>query len=188
MSTQKFRDALNAFEPGAGEGAFVCTNTEINDRILNALADRKLRLWTSGTTVVILVSLLIVLATAVLAAVLTTTSAGVAPAPIMFVFLIPLLLRTTFITITDSGLNFYFLEIKLGSKYVISDKLFLPFDQITNVRIKTGKVFKNTQIIFDVMINGKQRKLKTTAAHRVRKMPEYQDNLQALLQALATLH
>ena len=187
MSTQKFRDALEAFEPGAGNATFVCTNTEVNDRILNALAGRKLRLWTSGTTVVIVVSLLIVLATAVLAAVLTTTSAGAAPAPIMFVFLIPFLLRTTLITITDSGLSFYFLDIKLG-KYAISDKLVVPFEQITSIHIKTGKVFKNTHVTLGVMVNGKARKLKTSAARRMRNMPEHQDNLQALLQALAKLN
>jgi len=57
---QKFQEAIEAFEPGAGNAPIVCANTEVNEKVFRLLAGRKLKLWTGRTTIVMIASMLIV--------------------------------------------------------------------------------------------------------------------------------
>jgi len=100
--------------------------------------------------------------------------------PIMIIFF----MRTTLVAVDQNGLNFYFLEIRFGKGYVVADKMSLPFDQIAGMKVKAGKVLKNTYFTFSVMQNGKLRKIKTSASAKMRKAPEHEECLKALLQAL----
>jgi len=182
---QKFQAAIEAFEPGAGNTPIVCTTTEVNEKVFNILAGRKLKLWTTGSTVVLLVSALILLAATVVNAIAWRNVGGAAPAPAVFIpVVIMLLLRTTLVTFDENGLNFFFLEIRFGG-YRVSDKMTLPFDQITGMKVKPGAVLKrNTYFTFIVTQNGKTRKIKTSTSAKLRKVPEQQDNLKELLQTL----
>jgi len=182
---QKFQNAIEAFEPGAGSAPIVCTNTEVNEKMFRLLAGRKLKLWTSGTTAVLCVSVLLLLAISVLNAIVWRNAGGAAPASAVFVpMIIIYLLRTTLVTVDQNGLNFYFIEIRFGADYVVSDKMSLPFDQIVGMKVKTGKVLKNTHFTFTVMQNGKVRKIKTSTSAKMRKVPEHPEHLKSLLQTL----
>ncbi|MCL2446006.1 MAG: hypothetical protein FWD06_04505 [Oscillospiraceae bacterium] len=186
MSTyEKFQQAIEEFEPGASNTRIVQTQTELNEKTFTALAGRKLKLWTGNTTKTILSCGLVWLATAILVALLTSGAAGGAYTGMWIGLMVIFLFRSTLLTVSDGGLNIYFLEIRLTSaKFVVSDKLTLPFDQMINVSVKTGQVFKNTQITMDFLLDGKPRKVKLTAPHRARKAPEHDENLQALLNML----
>ena len=182
---EKFQAAIEAFEPGAGNTPIVCTNTEVNERVFRQLAGRKLKLWTRGTTVTLLISMLIVLAAAFLTILATQHAGGSAPTAGIFIpWVIVLLFRTTLVTVDQNGLNFYFIEIRLGSGYVVTDKMTLPFDQIVSMKVKTGKRSKNAHFVFTVMQNGKARKFKTSASGKMHKVPEQTEHLNALLQVL----
>jgi len=183
---QKFQAAIEAFEPGTGNAPVVYAQSEVNERILNTLAGRKLRLWTSQATITLVVCAVILLALAVISALSFRHAGGAAPAPAVFVpIFIFWAMRTVLITATDGNLNIYFLELRLSSaKFVVTDKLTLPIGHIAGVRVKTGRVFKNTTITLQFLLDGKKRKLRITAPRRVRKAPEHQENLQALLEML----
>jgi len=185
MNYQKMLDAIEAFEPGAGNAPIVYAQTEVNEKIMSALAGRKLRLWTGSTTKVFMVCVLIWLASVVLMSLATRNVAGGAFAGAWAGFIVIWFFRATLLTVSESGLNLYFLEMRMtNAKVVVTDKLTLPLAQAANVRVKTGRVLKNTHITLEFLIDGKKRRLRITAPRRLRKAPEHQDNLQDLLALL----
>lgn len=182
---EKFQQAIEAFEPGANTNHIVQAQTELNEKTFTALAGRKLSLWTGNTTKTLVICLLVWFCFVVLVTVLTRAVVGGAFAGAWTGLMIIWMFRTTLITLDSNGMNLYFLEIRMTSaKFVVSDKLFLPYDQMTNMQIKTGRVFKNTHIIIEFLLDGKPRKVKLSAPQRVRKAPEHEENLHAMLSKL----
>ena len=182
---QGFKEAIEAFQPGGADAPILYATTEANEKSFKALSGRKLKLWSSRTTIVILVCALIFIAASVVSAILTRQLGGTpVPAPAVFVpMFILFLFRTTLVTIGDAGLNFYFLEIKFG-KYAVSDKISLPYDKISNVKVKVGKVFKHTHLTFHFDVNGKNHKIKISISNRMKKVQEQSENLKVLTETL----
>jgi len=177
---QALTNAIEAFQPGGADAPILYSTVEVNDRSFKALAGRKLKLWSIHTTILLVVCAIFLLAVSVVVAIW-----GAAPAPAAFAPLfIAFLFRTTFITVTDDGLDFYFIESRFGSKYVVSDKLSLPYDRISNVKVKVGRIFKQTNVTFEFLHNDKKRKIKVSMPNRMRKMEEQEGNLSYLLGVL----
>jgi len=181
---QRLKNAIEAFQPGGADAPILYSTTEVNEKGFKALTGRKLTLWSIHTTIAIVACFTFLIAISVVATILT--GPGAATAPAVFVpLIIALLFRTTPIVIREGGLDFYFLESRLSSKYVVSDKLSLPYDRISNVRVKTGSVFKNNRYVtFEFLHNDKKYKIKTSMANKMRKMQEQEENLNYLLEVL----
>lgn len=179
---QAFQEAIEAFQPGGADAPVLYSSVEVSKRSFTALAGRKLKLWSTHTTILVVVCI-VFLAVISVATVIWSGNTQTAPVPAIFMPLfIALLFRTTLITVTNDGLNFYFLESRFGSKYVVSDKLSLPYDRISNVRVKVGKF--NTHITFSFLHNDKTCRIKTTIPSKMRKMEEHEGNLNYLLEML----
>ena len=177
---QALENAIEAFQPSGVNAPILYSTVEVNGKSFKALAGRKLKLWSIHTTILLAVCALFLIAVSVAAAFL-----GAAPAPAAFAPLsIAFLFRTTFITVTDQGFDFYFIEYRFSSKYVVSDKLSLPYDRISNVKVKVGRVFKQTHVTFEFLHNDKKRKIKVSMPNRMRKMEEQEGNLSYLLGVL----
>ncbi|MCL2827328.1 MAG: hypothetical protein FWD99_01135 [Oscillospiraceae bacterium] len=181
---QKIKNAIEAFQPDGANVPILYSTTEVNEKGFNALTGRKLKLWSSRTTIAVVVCVIFLIAISAVATFLT--GSGMASAPAAFVPLfIALLFRTTPIAIRDDGLDFYFLESRLDFKYVVSDKLSLPYDRISNVKMKTGSVFKNNRYFtFEFLHNDKKYRIKTSMSNKKRKMKEQEENLKYLLEVL----
>lgn len=183
---QRFQNAIEGFQPGSENAPILYVTTEVNEKGFKALSGRKLRLWASHTGVVLLVCACILVAASLAAVILTRQLGGTAvPAAAAFMpaFITVFLMRATLLTVTDVGLDFYFLEIKFGG-YAVSDKISLPYNRISRVKVKAGKVFKYTYFTFWFDDNGKSHKIKISVSNRVRKMQEQSENLNVLLETL----
>jgi len=158
----------------------------VNEKSFRALTGRKLTLWSKHTTIVLLVSALILMVAMVATAFLSRHLGGTsAPAAAVFAPLfITFLFRTTLITVRNDSLDFYFIDNRLGSSYVVSDKLNLPYDRISKVKVKVGRVFKNTHVTFEFLHNDKKYKIKTSIPNKMKKMQEQEGNLKHLLEML----
>jgi|GEM_PF-1471960 len=183
---QRFKDAIEAFQPGGADAPIVYATLEVNEKGFKALAGRKLKLWSRHTNAVITVCILILAAAVIASAIMTRQLGGTSvPAPVVFTPLfVYFLFRPTLLTITNAGVDVYVLEYKFGSKPLVSDKLSLPFDRLSDVKVKVGKDFKNTHFAFCFDDNGKTRKVKISVSHRMRKVQEQEGNLKILLEAL----
>jgi len=181
---QKLSDAVEAFEPGAGNEPLVYTTTEVNEKLFRFLAGRKLKLWSGSSAAVFVVIILIMLTAAILPLILIRAAGGASPVVFFVPFVFLFVTRPTLVTAGQNGLSFYFLEIRFGKGYVVSDKMILPYEQIEAMEITTGKVTKSTGFTFMIKQDGKLKKVKTSASAKMRKAPEHAENLQALVQTL----
>lgn len=66
----------------------------------------------------------------------------------------------------------------------MSDKFNLPYDKISSVKVKIGKVIKNTHFTFVFLHNNKKHKIKTNMRNKIWKMEEQEKNLEHLLEML----
>jgi len=182
---QTLKDAIEVFQPGGSDAPILYASTEVNEKAFKVLAGRKLKLWTGNTTILMVVCFVFLAAVSVFAVFLNAYLGAATPAPTVAAFMpfiVILLFRTSFITITDDGLNIYFIEYRFGSKYVISDKLSLPFDSVSNVKIRVGKILRTTNFTFEILHNDKKYKVRTSVSNRKRKMGEQEENLAKLLE------
>jgi len=184
---QAMKGVIKAFRPGGADAPILYASTEVNEKSFKVLTGRKLKLWSTHTTILLAVCAIFLIAILFVATILTGPAA--APVPAVFTpLIIALLFRTTLITVTDTGLDFYFIESRFGSKHVVSDKLSLPYDRISHVKIKVGKVFKNTYFTFEFLQDDKKYKIKTSMSNKMRKMKEQEENLKYLLEMLEKKH
>jgi hypothetical protein len=102
--------------------------------------------------------------------------------PVFFMFYY---VRTTLISVTDKGLDFYFIESKNNLKYEVYDKISLPYDMITNIKVKKGRF--NTGFTFEIAIEDKSYKIKTSVQNKNKKIKEQAENLKQLLETLEKL-
>ena len=181
---QKLRDAVDAFEPGAENTPIVYTTAEVNEKLFRFIAGRKLKLWSGSSTAVLIVIVLIMLTSAILPLILIRAAGGAVPVVVFVPFVFLFATRPALVSAGQNGLRFYFLEIRLGKGYVVSDMMILPYEQIEAMEVTTGKVTKNTSFTFMIKQDGKLKKIKTSASAKMRKAPEHAENLQALVQAL----
>jgi ribosomal protein L21E len=184
MKYQSLKDAIEAFEPGGANAPILYSTTEVNEKSFKALAGRKISLWPKNTAILIVIyAVLFVTFTAGLT-ILTSALGGTATPYFAFVFPVFLifLYRETLITITDDGLNFYFLERRFFTKYVVSDKLSLPFDRIDSAKVKTGRF--NTRVTFTFTDEGKSYKITTSMPNKNKNLQEQAEHLKRLLDAI----
>jgi len=178
---QKLKNAIEEFQPGGRNAPILYSTTEMNDKAFKSLAGRKLKLW-SIHTVVLIAACILFLAAISFADVFLGGNIGMRSTPTAVVpFVIIFMLRTTLITVTDDGLEFYFLECKWTS-YVVYDKISLPYDKITNVTVRIRRF--NTYFTFEIpnAVEGKRNyKIKTTVPNKMRKMDEQAENLKLML-------
>ena len=183
---QSFQNAIEAYQPGAAALPIVFFTTELNEKGFKALTGRKLK-W--SLPVFIIIGIAIIILFSAIAAIFSVFGghpggAGGASGAIFVAIILPVILRSTLITAGAEGLDFYYVKTGFGSKCTVYDKMSLPYDRLTGVRVKRGKVFKNTQFIFEFMDGDKKIKIKTTANNRMRKVDEHIGNLEHLLGVL----
>jgi len=184
---QTLKDAIEAFQPGGSDAPILYASTEVNEKAFKVLAGRKLKLWTGNTTILMMVCFIFLAVVSVFAVFLNAYLGAATPAPTVAAFMpfiVMLMFRTTFSTITDDGLNIYFIEYRFGSKYVISDKLSLPYDSLSNVKVRVGKILRTTNFTFEFLHNNKKYRIRTSVPNRKRKMQEQEGNLKYLLEIL----
>ena len=180
---QAFRDAIEAFEPGAADAPILYSTTEVNEKGFRALLGRKATARPFTVVVAVCVIAILVISTA------STIAFGQVSAPTfaaMFpVFFIFFFLRTTVIAVTEQGLDFYFVDAKRG-KQVAYDKMSLPFDRITNMKVRPGRW--NTSFTFEFLHEEKTYKIKTSVPNKMKKMAEQAENLKRLRAVLEQKH
>ena len=183
---QVLKNAIEAFQPGGADAPFLYTTTEMNQKSFQALIGRKVKGWSIHYVVAICIIIAAVSLVVTVPAILLREQA-IPPAfgGIFAPLFVILYLRSTLISVTDEGLDFYFASSAFGSKYTVYDKFTLPYDRISNVRVKTGKILKNNRYLtFEFQNNGKTYKIKTSLANRMRRMQEQEGNLRYLLEVL----
>ena len=179
---QVYENAIETFQLGGANAPILYSTTEVNEKGFKVLADRKLKLRSKQTTAVVAVCALIIIATSVAAAIFGHP--GAAPAPVVFFPLfIVFINRPTLIAINDDSLDFYILEIKFGSKYMVSDKFSLPYSRIDNTKVKAGRF--NTSFRFEFSNEDKIYKIKTYVPNKSRKMKKQAENLKQLLKKVS---
>ena len=180
---QAFKDAIEVFQPGGADAPILYSTTEMNEKGFVALLGRKLK-WYWSAPITITIIAITIIATSAVVAIIGGTPQATPIAVFIPMFVIIFLYRTTLVAVNGNSLDFYFIDAKLGSKYVVYDKINLPFDKITNVKVKIGKVFKNTHFTFEFLHEGKNYKIKTTIPNKMKKMKEQEENLKCLLEVL----
>jgi len=179
---QAMKEAIEAFQPGGANEPILYSTTEVNEKGFKALLGRKVKARPTSVAIwviSILIILMALLAAAAIATGHTGTPTFAAFVP-LFVFLF--LFRTTLIAVGDNGLDFYFVEHKRGSIYVAYDKISLPYDRITNVKVRKGRF--NTSFAFEFSNEGKSYKIKTSVPNKMKKVNEQAENLKRLLEIL----
>jgi len=180
---QELKNAIEAFQPDGANAPILYSTTVYNDKGFRALLGRKLNGRQSVATG-ILIGLIVIVAITIIIILLarqTGTPIFVTYVPLS-VFI--LLYRTTIITVSDTGLEFYFIDQKRGSKYAVYDKMSLPYDMITNTVAKTGGF--NSRFTFEFSNDGKKYKISVSIPNKMKKMAEQADNLKYLHEALKT--
>ena len=177
---QTLKNAIEAFQPGGADVPILYATTEVNEKGFRALLGRKLK--SQFISAAVWVWIVVIMA----AASVLTVAFGQTGAPSFAAFLPMLIIiffmRTTLISVSDQGLDFYFAEAKRGSKYVVYDKMSLPYDRIINMKVKTGRF--NTGFTFTVSDGDKSYKIKTSVPNKDKKMNEQAENLKHLLEVL----
>ena len=174
---QEFRNAIVAFDTDAADAPILYSTTELNEKGFKALLGRRTKAQFIPTVAAILAIAFLIGATiGVLAggAPGATPTASLVPLIIVLLFLY----RTTFIAVGDEGLDFYFLMHNLGSKYVVDDKMSLPYDKLTNVKKRAGRF--NTSFVFEFSHNEKKFKIKTSMPNKRKNAPEQAENMKIL--------
>ena len=176
---QTFKNAIEAFQPGRADAPILYSTVEVNEKGFQALLGRKAK--PRPMSVSIWISILIIIAISVV----TPMVAGHAGTPTFAAF-IPLFVlffcfRTTLIAVGEKGLDFYFIEPKPGSTYAAYDKISLPYDRITNVKVRTGRF--NTSFTFTFSSETKNYKINASIPNKMKKVKEHSENLKRLLEA-----
>ena len=180
---QTFKKAIETFQPGGSDSPILYTTTEVNDKGFCALLGRKIK--SRPISVAMWIGMLIILAVSIA----STIAFGQTGAPV-FASFVPILIvlflqRSTIISVGDTGLDFYFIDSKGGSKYFAYDMFSLSYDRITNIKVKTGKF--NTSIRLEFTNEGKGNYIRTVVPNKMRKMNEQADNLELLHRSLQRL-
>jgi len=179
---QALRDAIIEFQPGGADAPILYSSIEMNEKSLKALLGRKLKPRHKSLYIALLIWAFVIIA----ASSVVIIAFGQVGAPSFAAFVplfIIILIRTTIISVTDDGLDFYFIEAKRGSKFVVYDKLSLPYDRMTNVKVRAGRF--NTSFTFEFTSEDKKYKLKTTVPNKLKKMNEQAENQKQLLEKVS---
>jgi len=176
---QVLKNTVESSQPGSSSAPILYSTTELNEKGFKALLGRKVK---SRPLTAIVIVAIIILAISTASTIVFNQAGAPTFAAFVPMFVVFFFYRTTLITVNDKGIDFYFIDAKRGSKYVVYDKMSLPYDKITDVNVKTGRF--NTSITFVVPYEGKQYKIKTTVPNKQRKMTEQAENLKQLLEVL----
>ncbi|MCL2810694.1 MAG: hypothetical protein FWD25_02260 [Clostridia bacterium] len=177
---QAIKDAIEAFQPGGADAPILCSTTEVNEKGFQALLGRKAKSRPMSAAIWICLFVIIAISVANIFAFRqtgTTTFAAFIP-----MFIVLFFYRTTLVTVGDEGLDFYFVESKRGSTYVVYDKMSLPYNRITNIKVREGRF--NTSFTFEFLNETKKYKIKTSVPNKMRKAEEQAENLKHLLEVL----
>jgi len=185
LKYEALKNAIKDFQPDTTDAPIVYSATEVNSKSFKALLGRNLK-----SIPVHFIEWIIVIATVVAVVALTTAVYGQVGAPsfggffggFIAVYIFIYLQRTTAISVSDTNLELYFIYSKLWSKFAVYDKISLPYDKITNVKIKRG-IF-NTSFRFEFTIDEKNYKMRIVAPNKNRRMTEQAENLKHLLGAV----
>jgi len=178
---QALKNAIETFQPGGVDTPILYSTTEYNEKGFKALLGRRLNGRRSIAVGILIFAIVIIAASAII-----VILAGQTGTPVFVtyfpVFIAIYLHRTTLITVGDAGIEFYFIDSKLGSKYIAYDKFILPYDKITDVKVRTGKF--NTSFAFEFSSDEKKYKIKTSVPNKMKKMEEQGENLKDMLETL----
>ena len=181
---QAMKEAVEIFQPNAAEAPFLYSMLEVNEKGFQVLLGRKVKPPPFFAAAFIFV--LIIIAVTILSIISFiykwTPLVSFMPSYIILFITVFYYYRKTLIFISENGLDFYFIESKLGSKYIAYDKISLSYYRITNIKIKTGKY--NTNITFEFSKENKSYKIKAAVPNKVKKMNEQAENFKYLFEAL----
>jgi hypothetical protein len=183
-----FKKTVEKFQPGGTEGAFMLSAiTEVDSRSFKVLLGRNLKYMKWWFSPVLWIGLIFFLTVVLGATIAFFMGVSVSTSPIAIFFIligISCLYRDTIITVTSDGLDIYLLNsLFIFGVTTADDKVSLPFDRISCVKVKTGKVFQRTHFTFEFLHNDKMYRIKTTVANRL-KMSEQAENLRRLFETL----
>ena len=180
-----FKNAIETFQSANTDSPILLSVTTRDDKAFKVLLGRKLQSrpfsvleWVA--TILLIVA--VVVALVALSAGGASAGAGGAFGGIFAALYVSYFLRTSLISVSADGLDFYFAEKRRGSKYVVYDKMSLPYDKITNVKVRRGPF--NTSFRFELSNDGKKYKLATSVPNKKRKIVEQAGHLNSLLEVL----
>ena len=185
--TERLKNALELFQPGNTDTPILLSVTQRNDKAFKALLDRKLKSspvyfleWIVAGALLIGVIAFLIAFTAPGAINGGSFGGGAAALYVLHTY------KNTLITAREGGIDFYFTENKFGSKdYIVYDKITLPYDRITNLRVKKGRF--NTSFRFEFEHGGKTVKIVTTVSNKKRKLEDQGVNLNSFLEKVENL-
>ena len=170
---EAFTSAIEAFQPGGADAPILYSTTEMNEKGFKALLGRKIK-WRSISGGIVICAIFI-MAASLISVIFHGQSGSPTFAAYIPMFIVIFVYRTTLINVREDRLDFYFIDYKFGSKYVVYDSLSLPYDRIMNVKVRTGRF--NTRFTFEFLNDDKKYKIKTTVPNKMRKAEEQAENL-----------
>ena len=181
---QALKDAIIEFSPGGADAPVVFSSIEVNEKGFKALLGRNLKSRPiSSPLVLACIIALFIFAASTAATVMIGAVAAPSYAAFIPVFIVYITHRSALISATGDGFDFYFIESKTGSRFVVYDKFSLPFDKITNVKVSTGRF--NAALTFEFLHEGKEYKIRNSVPNKKRKMNEQAENLKILLEEVS---
>ena len=185
--SQRLKIALEAFQKGSENNPFLLSSTVRNDRAFKALLGRKVKSSPVCALEWIVAGVLLI---AVIAFLFVFTQPGAVngggfggTAAVLWVIYY---YRNTLITANEEGIEFYFTVNKFLSRdYITYDKFTLPYERITNLKLKKGRF--NTTFRFEFEHQGKTLKVVTAVPNRKRNLENQEVNLSSFLEKVESL-
>jgi len=185
--TEKLKNALELFQPGSADTPILLSATQHNDKAFRALLGRKAKYspvhsleWIlAGAVIIAIIAFIVGFHNA-------HAGAGGSLGGLFTALYIMYFHRTTLIAADERGIDFYYAEkIFARKEYVVYEKITLPYDRITNMKVKKGRF--NTTFRFEFSHKGKTIKLVTHVPNKKRKLEEQGANLNSFLEKVTGL-
>ena len=181
---QAMVDAIQAYQPDGADAPVLYASMEVNGKGFRALLGRKLK--PLPMTIATWISVFIILAFSVVSTIAFMQSGTATFAAYIPLFVVLYFYRTTLVAVGDEGICFYFAQAKRGPTYHVYDNISLPYDSITNVKVRAGRF--NTGFTFEFSVEGKRHKIKASVPNKMKKAGEQAENLIRLREALGKYH
>jgi hypothetical protein len=175
-----FKNAIETFQRGGADAPILYSTTEMNEKGFKSLLGRNIKMRPMAP--IIMAFMLIIVITSALTIIFPGYSGTAGFTGFVPVWVIFFAYRTTLITVGADGLSFYCIDSKFGSKYVVYDSFSLPYDKITDIKIKSGRY--NTSFTFEFSNDDKKYKIKNYVTNKINKMDEQAQNIKYLKESL----
>lgn len=183
--TQRLKNALEAFQSNSADTPILLSVTQHNDKAFKALLGRKAKSKPVHYLEWVLAGVVFIIGLG-FGFFMHNAFTGGGFGGLFAMLYIIYLNRYTLIAAGEGGVDFYYTERKFASKdYIVYDKVTIPYDKITNLKVKRGRF--NTTLRFQFPHDGKTIKMITSVYNKKRHLEEQENNLSSFLKKVESL-